>query len=267
MQEKDWRALDMSIGQREGKEEKLVRYTFRPAEHGRIEIIHITDLQIGSKTFLRGRFLEYRSWLLASPNRFVLLGGDVVDAATILSVASPYDNTSEPIDQVDEATELLEPLRARILGYVGGNHERRTIKTFGDCGRTIAKNLGVPYSRGVQLFNIYFGDHKPFKISLWHGGGSAQTRGAQAQTLHRFMNQGDSHLYFMGHLHKAMILPDYRQQRAGDRIKLQKLMGVMSSSFQGYWNSYAEVSAMTPFDVMMGRAILEPDGKWEVTIR
>lgn len=264
----------LAIKQREDDEVKYVHYDFDdakrfPKQPNQIELTHLTDLQYGSKGFQRQRFLAYRDWILSSPNRFVFLGGDLVDAATILSVASPYDNTEEPIDQVDGVCDLLSPLadRGRLLGYVGGNHERRTIKTFGDCGRTIARELKVPYSRGVQLIDIKFGKHNPFKVSLWHGGGSARTKGAKAQMVHRFMHQADSQVYLVGHLHDVVLLFDWRQQRVGNKIRLQKIAGVMSSSFQGYWNSYAEVSAMSPSDTMMARILVDRSGGWEVTLR
>jgi hypothetical protein len=280
----DWDQIDrlrsalrvprLRIDHREDSEVKLLSYDFNdkkrfPKPLPCVELIHITDMQVGSKGFLRDKFLRYRDWVLSVPQRFVLLGGDIVDAATLLSVGSPYDNTGEPIEQVDDAVEILEPLATagRLLAYVGGNHERRTIKTFGDCGRLIARSLHVPYSRGVQLIDIHYGEHAPFKVSLWHGGGSAQTKGAKAQMLHRFMGKGDSQLYLVGHLHDALVIPDWRQQRHGGKIRLQKIMGVMSSSFLAYWNSYAEVAALTPSDTMMARAILYPDGAWECTLR
>ncbi|MDE2102393.1 MAG: hypothetical protein KGL39_34420 [Patescibacteria group bacterium] len=264
----------LQVNQQYDDEVKLVAYDFNdrkrfPQQPNSIELIHLTDLQYGSKGFQRERFLHYRDWITANPNRFVFLGGDLIDAATILSVASPYDNTEEPIDQIDGVVELLEPLAAkgRLLGYVGGNHERRTIKTFGDCGRTIARELKVPYSRGVQLIDINFGKHDPFKVSLFHGCGSARTKGAKAQALHRFMQQHGSTLYLIGHLHDAIVLPDWRLERVGGKIKKTKIMGIMSSSFQEYWNSYAETFGMNPSDTMMGRVILYKDGKWEATLR
>ena len=264
----------IDVMHREEEEVKRVSYDFNSKERfrtppDRVELIHLTDLQIGSKTFLRKRFVEYRDWILSVPYRFVLLGGDLIDAATVLSVASPYDNTEEPIDQVDEAVDLLEPLASsgRLLASVGGNHERRTLKTFGDVGRTIARELKVPYSRGIQLIDIMYGLHNPYKISLWHGCGGAVTKGAKAQTLSRFMGKGDSQLYLMGHLHDVVVLYEWRQVRQGRRIKLQKIAGIMSSSFQGYWNSYAEVSAMSTTETMMGRVILDRTGGWEVTLR
>ena len=264
----------LQVNQQYDDEVKLVAYDFNdrkrfPQQPNSIELIHLTDLQYGSKGFQRERFLHYRDWIIASPNRFVFLGGDLIDAATILSVASPYDNTEEPIDQIDGVVELLEPLaaRGRLLGYVGGNHERRTIKTFGDCGRTIARELKVPYSRGVQLIDINFGKHDPVKVSLFHGCGSARTKGAKAQALHRFMQQHGSTLYLIGHLHDAIVLPDWRLERVGGKIKKTKIMGIMSSSFQEYWNSYAETFGMNPSDTMMGRVVLYKDGKWEATLR
>lgn len=268
------RAPRLRVSHAEENEVKLVEYDFDdrkrfPDHPSQIELMHLTDLQYGSKGFQRKRFLEYRAWILDSPNRFVMLGGDLIDAATILSVASPYENTEEPIEQVDGVVDIMKPLAdaGRLLGYVGGNHERRTIKTFGDCGRVIARDLKVPYSRGVQLIDIKFGRHQPFKISLWHGGGSARTKGAKAQMLHRFMGQGDSQAYFVGHLHDVVVLFDWRQARIDGKIKLQKIGGVMSSSFQSFYNSYAEVAGMSPSDTMMGRLILDRKGGWEITLR
>ncbi len=279
MHKTDWAQIDslreglraprFAVNQSEDDEVKFIEYDFDdrkrfPERPSQIELTHLTDLQYGAKGFQRKRFIQYRDWILSSPDRFVVLGGDLIDAATIMSVASPYDNTEEPIDQVDGVVELLQPLADahRLLGYVGGNHERRTIKTFGDCGRIIARALKVPYSRGVQLIDIRFGAHKPFRVSLWHGGGSART-----QMLHRFMHQHDSQLYLVGHLHDVVLLFDWRQQRIGKQIKLVKIAGIMSSSFLNYWNSYAETFGLSPSDTMMARVVLEKNGKWECTLR
>ena len=253
------------------QEVKLVRWDIEvpPSRGGprSVELIHLTDLQVGARAFNRPRFLEYREWILSKRYRYVLLGGDLIDSATKLSKANPYENTSEPIWQVKEVVELLRPLQGRILGYVGGNHERRTIPTFGDSGALIAERLEVPYSRGVQLLDIHFGLHRPFKVSLWHGGGAARTKGAKAQMLHRFMSQADSTVYLVGHIHDSLLLWDWREERRAGKSRLQKIVGIMSSSFLDYWGTYAEVAAMSPSDTMMARIVLEPSGHWEVTMR
>lgn len=258
--------------QEEEKEVKYLKLDFSSKPWDRLELVHFTDLQVGSRNFMRARLEEYSDWTLSKDFRYVFLGGDLIDSATRISIGSPYENTKEPIYQVDEAVELLTPLAkaGRLVAYVGGNHERRTIPTFGDSGVLIAQRLQVPYSRGVQLIDVTFGEFgkgNPFQVALWHGGGRARTKGAIANVIYGFMQRHSAHVCFIGHLHQAMVIPDYQMVRKGGKIKLQKRFGVMSSSFQSYWNSYAEVAALNPFDVMMGRAIVERSGHFEVTIR
>lgn len=232
-----------------------------------VELIHLTDLQYGAKSYKADRFAEYREWILSVPNRFVFLGGDIIDAATLISKGSAFENTGQPREQVLGVLEELSPLRGRILAYVGGNHERRTEKTFGEAGRLIATLLKVPYSQGRQIVDVHYGAHAPFKVSLWHGSGSARTKGAKMQMLHRFMGQGDSQLYLIGHLHDVVATYDWRQVREGRKIVLKKIAGAMSSSFQDYWNTYAEVYGMSPSDTMMARVVLGVDGDWEMTLK
>jgi len=253
---------------RYGDECKYVTAHFDPKVYNNnIEILALTDVQYGHLSCNVPRFIEFRDWVLSAPNRFVFLLGDLVDAATSISIASPYENTEEPMGQVFRFIELMIPMRHRILGYVGGNHERRSVKTFGDLGHLIATFLKVPYSSGKQFVDIHYGEHKPFKNSLWHGGTGSRTKGAKAQMLHRFMSQGEAQCYWVGHLHDVVVLYDWRERRREGRIHLEKFAGVMSSSFLEHYGTYAEVSGMAPSDTMMGRVILEKDGKWELTLR
>ncbi len=246
---------------------KRVVATFDPKTYKTIELLMITDVQLGAVECKEDRVIEFRDWVLDKPNRFVFFGGDMIDAATKMSIASCYQNKWNPSKQIFKIAEMLAPLRHRVLGYVSGNHEARTSKVDIDAGEWIASLLRIPWSSGKQLIDVHFGEHKPFKVDLWHGRGSASTKGAKAQMLSRFMHQGDSQLYLCGHLHDVLLLFDWRQKRTSNDIRLEKIAGVMSSSFLDYWGSYAEVAGLPPSDTMMARAILEPDGHWEVTLR
>jgi len=251
-----------------GDELKYLSVKFDPEEFPNgIELLMITDVQYGHMSCKVERVIEFRDWVLAKPNRFVFFGGDLVDAATVISIASPYENTVEPQGQVYRFVELMMPMRHRVIGFVGGNHERRGVKTFGDLGHLLATLLKIPYSSGTQYIDIHYGEHEPFKVSLWHGGTGSRTKGAKAQMLHRFMGRGDSQLYLVGHLHDVVLLFDWREKRQNKKIRLEKFAGVMSSSFLEYWGTYAETAGMAPSDTMMARCILEPSGKWEITLR
>lgn len=252
-----------------GMQTKYVTWKFPTAKYDTIELLHITDVQFGHIECRVHRVKEYIQWVLKEPNRFVLFGGDLIDAGHIFSPGQPWEQICEPQGQVYQFCELFAPLRPRILGYVGGNHERRTIKTFGDAGLLIASILQIPYSNGKQFIDVHFGEHKPFKVSLWHGGGAARTAGARMMMLHRFMQEADSQAYLVGHLHDAMVKFDWRAMRKPGRndIHMTKICGAMSSSFLSHWGTYAEVAGLSANDVLMARLILEPDGRWGISLK
>lgn len=261
--------VKMDLSMRYGQESKYVTIKFDPSKFKEgIEVLHLTDLQFGHKCCNVQKIEEYRDWILSKPNRFTFFGGDMIDAATLMSVGSPLENDGEPQDQVYKLVKLLMPLRHRVLGYVGGNHERRTVKTFGDAGRLISNFLRVPYSSGKQFIDIHYGGHKPYKVSLWHGGTGSKTKGAKANMIERFMIQGQSDAYFVGHLHDVLYVGGFREVRDGaGMVKIKKYCGVMSSSFLEHFGTYAETAGMSGNDTQMWRLVLTPDGHSEFTLR
>ena len=54
--------------------------------------------------------------------------GDLLNNGTKDSVTNVYEEVMPPHAQVDKCVELLEPVKERILGCVGGNHELRSVK-------------------------------------------------------------------------------------------------------------------------------------------
>lgn len=248
-------------------ETKWIAWDFSEAPFRTLELIQITDMQWGHIACKRQRVREYRDWILRAPNRFMIWTGDNIDAAHALSKGTTYDNTGAPQTQAFEFCEEWAPAAHRVLGYVGGNHERRTITQYGDLGITIAALLHLPYSRGQQLIDVTFGKHRPFQISQWHGSGGARTMGTVAQKLHRFASDGDSQLYFMGHHHQPMILPFWKQRRGVHGIRGVKTFAAAGSSFLDTWGSYAEVAGYAPTDVLMPRVVLDRDGSYELTLK
>jgi hypothetical protein len=256
-------------------ETKWIEWDFSDSDFETLEIVQITDVQWGHITCKRDRVREYRDWVLSEPNRYMVWTGDNIDSATMQSKGTTWENTGSPQQQMFEFVQEWAPARHRILGYVGGNHERRVLTTFGDLGITIAALLRIPYSRGKQLIDIKFGEHRtlgrkglhPFRISQWHGAGGARTKGTVAQTLSRFASDGDSQLYLMGHLHQAMVIPMFKERRGERGIRSVKCIAAMGSSFLDLWGSYGEVMGFGPGDVIMPRCLLGRDGSWEVTLK
>ena len=248
-------------------ETKYLSWDFSEAPFKTLELIQITDMQWGHICCKVDRVLEYRDWVLKKPNRYMIWTGDNIDSAHMQSKGTTWENTGNPQQQLFDFCRVWAPARHRILGYVGGNHERRVLSTFGDLGITIAALLRIPYSRGKQLIDVHFGQHRPFQISQWHGAGGARTKGTVAQVLTRFASDGDSQLYLMGHLHQPMIIPFWKERRGARGIRSVKTVAALGSSFMEMWGSYAEVSGYAAGDVLMPRTVLERDGSWEVTLK
>lgn len=248
-------------------ETKHIEWDFDAAKFKTLELVQITDMQWGHIACKRDRIREYRDWILRAPNRYMIWTGDNVDSATMQSKGTTWENTGSPQQQLYEFCQEWAPAAHRILGYVGGNHERRCLTTFGDLGITIAALLQVPYSRGKQYIDITFGAHQPYMITQWHGMGGARTKGTVAQALFRFASEGDSHLYLMGHHHQSMIIPFFKERRNKKGVGHVKTMAACGSSFLDTWGSYAEVAGYAPSDVLMPRVVLGRDGSSELTLK
>ena len=234
-----------------------------------VEILQVTDVQFGHKMCNVPRMIEYRDWVLDKPNRFMVWTGDMIDAWRIGSPGQPLENILDANSQVLKFAELWAPARHRILGYVGGNHERRGFAGGGDLGTVLATLLQIPYSAGQQFIDVKFGKHNKFTIALWHGTGAARTIGAKANLVDRWSIDSNSQWAVLGHLHTGIMVHGTRKVRVPgqNRIAFQKRIGCMSSSFLEYFGAYGEVAGFSASDLMMARAILYMDGKWEVTLR
>ncbi len=70
-------------------ESKYISVNFDSKQYpNNIELLMLTDVQFGHLMCQEARFIEFRDWVLSKPNRFVLFGGDMVDAAHAFSVGS-----------------------------------------------------------------------------------------------------------------------------------------------------------------------------------
>ena len=262
------RGVKMSTQMHYGEQAKHVSWRF-PSTVESLELIHVTDVQFGHVACKYKRVVEYRDWVLEKPNRYMLWGGDNVDAYALgRSPGSPWEETGDSQSQCNAFAEIWGPARHRVLGYVGGNHERRGFGSFGDLGTYIANLLQIPYSAGQQFIDIHFGKWQPFRIHLWHGRGASRTKGAKLNMVHELMKKSDADLCLVGHLHDVLMTFDWRVARDNqDRIVLRKQCGAMSSSFLEFWGTYGEVGGMNPADVMMACATIMPDKHWRLAFQ
>lgn len=86
----------------------------------------VADVHIGARECDLGGFEKFLKKVESEDDSYICIVGDLLNNG-IKTSCSDYE-TLPPSAQVDEAVRLLQPIAGKILGCVGGNHERRTNK-------------------------------------------------------------------------------------------------------------------------------------------
>jgi len=156
---------------------------------------------------------------IKEPGVYAILKGDLLDS--ILPNDKRYAhcavNIPTPMQSLDLLTDLLMPVKDKILGVMLGNHEYHLINTLNTAWE-LARRLDAPYGGYVCKFIALDPRHRVrHKMFFTHGNGNLPT-GAK-DVIQRIANQqaalkrkleGTGHtdcIYMsMGHSHKLMVV-------------------------------------------------------------
>lgn len=156
---------------------------------------------------------------LKHPDTFVVLKGDLLDS--ILPNDKRYAHCSvnipTPMASLDLLTELLQPVRDKILAVMLGNHEYKLINTL-NVAWELAKRLDAPYGGYACKFISLDEKHKVrHKMFLTHGYGSLPAgakdviqRKANRESALKRRLEGTGHtdciVMSMAHVHQLMAV-------------------------------------------------------------
>ena len=93
-----------------------------------IRIYAIADVHLGAKECAVKEFRRFVERIAADKDAYIVICGDVLNNGVKDSVTNVYEEVLPPHAQIETAVELLTPIKDKILGCVGGNHEHRTKK-------------------------------------------------------------------------------------------------------------------------------------------
>ena len=233
------------------------------------------DEQLGHVTCDEKRVVKDIQWVKRNPQCLVFLLGDTVDAATKTSPGSLRDNNRTPLQQIEAYVDLHKDIADRIIGLVGGNHERRIDKALDEGGgavRLIAKGLSskehrIPYSGGILLVDVGWRGHV-WTFTLFHGAGGAATPGSKIQRMQRNMLLTDSLITLSGHLHEeAKTSRRYVRRMSDGSIKIIKHVSLQCGTYMTYLGSYGEIAGMPPVGPDMIVIELFDDGHYKDTFK
>lgn len=214
-----------------------------------LELYVLGDLHIEDKLCDRKQFAKWINEVKAQANRYVILNGDLIDNATKSSVGDTYEATLTPGEALDLLTELLEPIKDRILVISEGNHENRTYRNDGiRLMELVADRLGVRdcYAPSASCLFVSFGKNKGrgnrqtvYSIYSKHGSGGGKAIGGKANALLAMSETIDADIYIHNHTHVPIstknnfFRSDYRNRQVTE-VKHTFLNGNSFLKFGGY---------------------------------
>lgn len=232
-----------------------------------IEIYPICDLHVGSKEFQEAEFQKTSRYIMAEPNRFVVLAGDIVDNGVKSSVTSPYEALMQPREQRIYAAELLYPLVSRVLCVVPGNHCYRSIKDVdADPMEIIASKLNIEhlYRPDIAFLKLDVGertDHtkRPprYCVAVTHGAGNGSLLGAGLSKSESFALSLGVDLMITGHSHRPSTAPTTRLEcDMGKGVMVSREVRIMIATGWLSYGGYPARKMLKPLPIRPNHAIL-----------
>ena len=223
-----------------------------------LQILPLADLHIGDIHSNGDKINEWLDYIRTTENCYCILNGDLCDTATRQSIGDVYQQTYNPMEQLNQAVKLFGPIKDKILAVTAGNHEARIYKTDGiDTTQLICSQLQIAdrYAPESALLFIQFGkqcSHRKYQPMLYtvycvHGSGGGRKEGGKINRLVDLSSIIDADIYLHSHSHLPAIVRNayYRvDTRHCTTYKTDRLYINTSSSLD--YGGYGEAQSYTP---------------------
>ena len=223
-----------------------------PEDIEEIEIIPIGDTHTGDSMYDESHLKDVIAYVLDSPNRYVILNGDLINNAIKTAISDTY-GFNHPEHEIAHVARLFMQIKDRILAIGTGNHEERTARLTGiDPSRYISVRLGLEDRYADNSFLLFVSVGKSYSsrsgntkqqvysFFVQHGFGGGKKNGSKLNNLNDADKiVADADVYIMGHTHTpianvmSVFLTDV-QNRSVYRKNKYYLMHNAYLDFGGY---------------------------------
>jgi predicted phosphodiesterase len=223
-----------------------------------LTIYPISDVHFGAAEHKEREWEQFCIDILKDENAYITLGGDLINNATKTSVSNVYDEKYRPREQKRIITEMLRPIKDRILCAVSGNHERRSSKEIDDDPTydIMAKlDLEHLYRENIAFVRIRMGnsinagDRNPtYILTVTHGSGGGILTGGAVNRGERFGYVLDGcDALIVGHTHKPFVTQPAKIKidATHNMVSIKPFKVISSTSWMEY-GGYAAQKMLTP---------------------
>lgn len=224
-----------------------------------LEIIAMADLHVGDPLSDVRRTKETIAYVKEAENRYLILNGDLMDAAIKSSVGDVYGSTLTPMEQLELCVSIFGGVKDRLLLITPGNHELRIYKQDGvDMTKLMCKELGVGhlYTPTSGYIFLRFGKSKSsdrhfrpvlYRIYVTHGRGGGRREGGKINRLADLTRIVDADIYIHSHTHLPAIMMDsfHRPCSANSTLSKHDRLFINTAANLDY-GGYAELESYPP---------------------
>lgn len=236
-----------------------------PRELSSIELHTFADEHVGDEHCDIKRLLQRIEYVKNTPSAYCILNGDIIDNATKTSIGDTYMQEFNPMEQLQKAVEMFEPIKDKILCITHGNHENRTYKKEGiNLSSLIARQLGLSerYTPTSAVIFLRFGEMSRqvkesngsgnvrkicYTVYVLHGSGGGRKEGAKVIRLADMASIIDTDIYIHSHTHLPMIMKQafHRIDPRNNTVAVVNKLFVNTAANLDY-GGYGEAGAFKP---------------------
>ena len=218
-----------------------------------LTLIPLADAHYGSQEFNETLWHKTVKRIQDDPNCYCVLVGDLIDNGLKNSLTNIYEATCSPHEQKEWLYNELLPIKDKVLGAVGGNHERRTAKEADDdplydvmvrLGREDVYRQNICFMQ-IRMTYIAADNQKgkdktvrqrcAFSFAITHGAGGGQYIGSSANKVQNFgMAIEGIDCLITGHTHKPVAFPVTKLLFNNGTIVRKQFVVAVASSFIDY---------------------------------
>lgn len=235
----------------------------------------LSDLHIGDALVDMKRISQF---LIEAQedDTYVIINGDIINNAIINSVSNVYNDIYTPKQQIDIVSDLLYPIRDKILVICEGNHEIRTAKLTNinlmeEVAHRIFTRTEVEkiYSNEPYLLFLSFGknqgrDTRKTVYSVYgkHGTGGGKRVGSKMNHLEDMLQIVNADIFITGHTHVPASFRllsnsvDYRNRKVNEK----EHVFVNCNAFLRY-GGYGEDMGFRPTSTIYPKLFLNGEGR------
>lgn len=245
-------------------------------EEDYIDIIPVGDLHLGAENSDFNTIMK----TLDKEDAKIIFLGDLIDNAIVNSLGDVYTQKENPHEAIKQVRQMFETFKGRILGVIGGNHERRTWRKVGVVPiALLCMERNIPYSDSLMVVDINLKNGKKlkglknrinYKIACHHGSsGGRFTERSMRQHRYFFDVIEGIDIYLAGHTHisETHKFAIYSYDSKNKKIRKKEVVGVTVPSWSDEKYAVQKLLAPTPRGIFKIRIYASKNQQIEVLAR